>query len=84
MNVIVYSTNTCPYCVKAKTWLSTNNIKFDEIILDNQDDIAKFKKDCPGKNTVPQILINDELIGGCDDLMARQEYVLDLVSGVAV
>ena len=79
MGVIIYSTNTCPYCIRAKTWLNNNNITYDEVILDNQEAITKFKKDCPGKTTVPQILINDELIGGYDELMEKREYVINLL-----
>ena len=81
MNVTVFSTNTCPYCVKAKTWLSENDISYDEIVLDNQDAIIRFKESCPGKTTVPQIIVNDELIGGCDDLMEKQEYVFGILKG---
>lgn len=64
MSIIVYSTDTCPYCIRAKDLLNQKGLLFEEIILDNQEAIAKFKDDCPGATTVPQILINDELVEG--------------------
>lgn len=81
MSVKIYSTNTCPYCVRAKAWLNENDISYNEIMLDNQDAIAQYQQDCPGKKTVPQILVNGELIGGHDELMEKKEYVLNVLKG---
>lgn len=64
MSIIVYSTDTCPYCIRAKALLNQKGLLFEEIILNNQEAIAKFKDDCPDATTVPQILINDELVEG--------------------
>lgn len=76
MNVKIYSTEWCPYCIRAKQWFENHDIDYDEIILDNQDKIEQYRMDCPGKSTVPQIFIESELIGGHDELMEKQEYVL--------
>lgn len=81
MNTVIYSTNSCGYCVMAKAWLKENNISYTEIVLDNQEAISKFKEECPGKTTVPQILISGILIGGYDELMEKQEYVLGILEG---
>jgi len=64
MSIIVYSTETCPYCIRAKDLLNQKGLLFEEIILDNQEAITKFKNDCPGATTVPQILIDDEIVEG--------------------
>ena len=69
----------CPYCVQAKKWLTAHDIVYDEIILDNQEAIAQYRVDCPGKATVPQIFVGDELIGGYDELMEKQAYVLGIL-----
>ena len=74
--VKIYSTKQCPYCVRAKAWCESRNIEYDEIILDNQEAIGQYRTDCPGKATVPQILVNGELIGGHDELMEKRDYVL--------
>ena len=79
MSVLIYSTARCGYCVRAKAWFESKNISYDEIVLDNQEAIAKFKDDCPGATTVPQILVDGELIGGYDTLMEKQEYVIGLL-----
>jgi len=80
MDVTIYSTAMCPYCVKAKTWMIANNILYKEVVLDNKDAINEFKEACPGKTTVPQIIIDEELIGGHDELMEKQEYVLGILN----
>ncbi len=64
MSIIIYSTETCPYCIRAKDLLNEKGLLFEEIILDNQQAITKFKNDCPGATSVPQILIDDELVEG--------------------
>lgn len=79
MNVLIYSTNRCGYCVRAKAWFETQNISYTEIVLDNQEAIKKFQEDCPGKTTVPQIIINEELIGGYDELIQKQEYIIESI-----
>lgn len=64
MNIIIYSTEFCSYCKRAKALLNEKGFLFEEIILDNQEAIAKFKEDCPGATTVPQILIDNVLVEG--------------------
>jgi glutaredoxin 3 len=69
MNVKIYSTSTCPYCIQAKELLMKHDIIFEEILLTTQEAIQNYRKDCPDKTTVPQILIDGVLIGGYDDLV---------------
>lgn len=64
MSIIIYSTETCSYCRRAKDLLNEKGLLFEEIILDNQEAITKFKNDCPGVTSVPQILIDDKLVDG--------------------
>ena len=69
---IVYTSATCPYCVKAKRLLKMLNIEFEEINCDeNFDEMCanlsqKYSQPCI--STVPQIIINDNYVGGYDDL----------------
>lgn len=69
---IVYTSATCPYCVKAKKLLKMLNIEFEEINCDeNFDEMCanlSQKYNRPGISTVPQIIINDNYVGGYDDL----------------
>ena len=79
MAVKIYSTNQCGYCVRVKEWFKARDIEYNEIILDNQEAIAQYRVDCPGMSTVPQIFIENELIGGHSELMEKQEYVLGIL-----
>jgi glutaredoxin 3 len=70
--VIMYSTAYCPFCVRARDLLDSKNITYQDIRIDEQPSkreemIAKSKR-----RTVPQIFINNQPIGGCDDLYALE------------
>ncbi len=76
--VEIYTTNYCPYCVKAKVLLKKKGINFTEIEVKTNQDRLDLVKKSGGKKTVPQIFINDKNIGGCDDLyQLDQENKLD-------
>ncbi len=71
--VVVYSKETCPYCVKAKELLKSKGAEFEEIRIDLQPE----KRDemiarAGGRLTVPQIFIGDLHVGGYDDLFALE------------
>jgi glutaredoxin 3 len=68
--VKVYTTSYCPYCVRAKRLLQSKGIAFEEINLEGKGDELMVLKNRTGLRTVPQIFINDELIGGYDELAA--------------
>ncbi len=67
--VEIYTFSTCPYCVKAKALLESENIAYKEyeISADKETEIAKLKERTACK-TVPQIFVDGQFIGGCDDL----------------
>ncbi|MFH0731657.1 MAG: glutaredoxin family protein [Candidatus Omnitrophota bacterium] len=64
--VTVYSTPTCPYCIKVKQFLKENNVVFEEI--DVSADPAKVEEmiNKTGQMGVPVVLIDDEAIVGFD------------------
>lgn len=66
--VVVYTKAACPYCNLAKELLTARKIPFEEIRIDL--DTAKLEDMIKrsGRRTVPQIFINDQPIGGYDDL----------------
>jgi glutaredoxin 3 len=66
--VTVYVSDWCPYCQRAKGLLSSKNVVFSEI---NVEDDAKLREEMiarSNRRTVPQIFIGDKHVGGCDDL----------------
>ena len=68
--VIIYSTEFCSYCYNAKELLSKKNTAFTEIRVDLQPELRQEMVIKSGRRTVPQIFINGQSIGGCDDLYA--------------
>ena len=66
----VYTTDYCPYCVRAKSLLQSKNINFTEIKVATDEERLALVEKSGGRRTVPQIFINDECIGGFDDLHA--------------
>lgn len=68
--IIVYSKEVCPYCVKAKNLLNRKGAKFTEIKITDDQTKEEMIKKSGGRMTVPQIFIGDFHVGGCDDLYA--------------
>jgi len=71
-SVVVYSSDYCPYCIRAKQLLNSKNIAFKEINVDGEPEIRQQMTEKSGRRTVPQIFINGAAIGGCDDLYALE------------
>lgn len=70
-DVIVYSTDPCPFCSRAKALLTQRGIEFTEIMISRSDDAARDRLVAEtGGYTFPQVLINGTSIGGFDQLAA--------------
>lgn len=68
-NVQIYTTTQCPFCINAKRLLKAKGIEFEEInIGDDEAFMLNRLAEKSGIYTVPQIFVNEEFIGGCDDL----------------
>jgi glutaredoxin 3 len=67
--VEIYTWSTCPFCLRAKSLLNKKGVNFTEYCIDG-DETARLKMSqrANGRSSVPQIFINDQHIGGCDDL----------------
>ena len=70
--VIVYSSDYCPYCMRAKQLLANKGVAFEEIKVDGKPQIRAAMSQKAGRTSVPQIWIGDKHIGGCDDLYALE------------
>ena len=68
--VIIYTKDNCPYCKMAKELLSARHIAFNEIRVDLNESKRDEMMRLSNRRTVPQIFINDQSIGGYDDLAA--------------
>ncbi len=68
-HVEIYTWATCPFCIRAKLLLWWKGAKFIEYKIDGDEDKRdKMAQRSNGKRTVPQIFVNDQHLGGCDDL----------------
>ena len=66
--IIIYATSYCPYCFGAKAFLRSKNVEFEEIdVTDDPPRRAEMERRS-ARRTVPQIFIDDQSIGGYDDV----------------
>ena len=68
--VRMFTTLICPYCIRAKMLLKGKDVVFEEIDISGDDEARAWLVKTTGRRTVPQIFINDEAIGGFDELRA--------------
>ncbi|WP_188636716.1 glutaredoxin 3 [Halopseudomonas pertucinogena] len=69
-DITIYSSNYCPYCIRAKQLLGSKGLAFNEVVVDGQPDLRAEMARKAGRSSVPQIWINGTHVGGCDDLIA--------------
>lgn len=67
MKFTVYSKENCPYCSKVKEVLKLINVDFVVYTLDEQFSKEEFYSEFGNGSTFPQVVINDQHIGGCTD-----------------
>ena len=71
--VEIYTSIMCPYCSRALALLRAKNIVFEQIDVSMSRDLRQAMwSRSGGRTSVPQIFIDDEHIGGCDELMALE------------
>lgn len=69
--VEIYTWSTCPFCLRAKALLDKKNVDYTEYCIDGDTAArAKMSERANGRRTLPQIFIDDQHVGGCDDLYA--------------
>ena len=70
----IYTWQSCPFCKSAKALLEQKGVIYQEYPIDD-DQAARnaMAQRAGGRNTVPQIFINDNGIGGCDDLYSLEK-----------
>ena len=72
--VTIYTTRTCPYCIKAKQLLNSKGVIYEELRTDESVELAdEAVRKSGGIRTVPQIFIEDNHVGGCDELYALEK-----------
>ena len=72
--VRMYTTQVCPFCVRAKALLRQRGVaQIDEVRVDLDPEQRLHMMELTGRRTVPQIFIGDTHVGGCDDLLALDQ-----------
>jgi glutaredoxin len=79
MKALVYSKDACPYCVRAKSLLTRNNVAYEEVIIGKDILREDFLSEFPEQRTVPLIFVEGEKVGGYDNLVEwfnnRKEFL---------
>lgn len=73
--IVIYTWDHCPYCSKALALLRSKNLEFQQVKIDG-DELAReelSKRTKGNRKSVPQVFIDGQSIGGCDDLYALED-----------
>ncbi len=86
MEIKVYTKSACPFCDMTKKWFDENGFEYETILMDNEEERLAFYQSINGikenignppdvrrVNSVPQIFVDGDRIGGYDDLMKYAE-----------
>ncbi|WP_193073326.1 glutaredoxin 3 [Pseudomonas sp. FME51] len=71
-DITIYSSNYCPFCIRAKQLLDRKGAAYNEIRVDGKPDVRAEMTRLAGRTSVPQIWINGTHVGGCDELIALE------------
>lgn len=78
----IYGTEYCGYCTAARMLLKKKGLDYEDILVTNDTAARKRMVERSGRQTVPQIFINDRPIGGFDELYElEQSGDLDQILG---
>ena len=82
-NIEIYTWLSCPFCIRAKALLDQKQVNYQEYAIDGDDvEREKMTVRANGRRSLPQIFINDQHIGGCDELYGLEsEGKLDQLLG---
>jgi glutaredoxin 3 len=70
----MYTTQVCPFCVRAKALLRQRGVaQIEEIRVDLDPSARQSMMELTGRRSVPQIFIGETHVGGCDDLIALDQ-----------
>lgn len=69
-SVVIYTTKICAYCARAKALFTRKGVAFSEIDVSSDDAARTWLIQATGQRTVPQIFINEQSVGGFDEVAA--------------
>jgi glutaredoxin 3 len=68
--IVLYTTQWCGFCIRAKALLDARGLDFDEVSLDDDPAFRQTVWDLGHRWTVPLVLIDGDVVGGYDELAA--------------
>ena len=69
--IVIYTTQVCPYCVQAKRLLNKKGVAFEEVDVSRDTELRRsMVQRSGGRLTVPQIFVDGDHIGDCDEIYA--------------
>ena len=68
MKATVWSKDSCPFCVQAKALLESKGIEFEERNVNKDWTREQLLEAVPNARTLPQIFLDDKLVGGFTEL----------------
>jgi glutaredoxin 3 len=71
-HVFMYTQSYCPFCERARSLLQSKGIDWDEVDLADEPARRAEMIERSGRETVPQIWIDDAHVGGCEELVALE------------
>ncbi len=71
--IVIYGNDSCAYCAAARLLLTKKGLQFDDVVVSSDTERHKEMVRLTGSRSVPQILINDHLVGGFEDLCALEK-----------
>jgi glutaredoxin 3 len=71
--IVMYATGWCSFCARARRLFQLKGVDFEEIDVDEVEGARAEMQQRSGRTSVPQIFINDRLVGGYDDTKALDD-----------
>ena len=72
-DIVIYSAEYCPYCRRARELLDRKGVSYTVRDVERDPRLWNEIAERTGRNTVPQIFIDDRPVGGCDELFALEQ-----------
>ena len=79
-NIRIVSKSDCPFCIRAKDWLDRRGFTYTEDVMDEEETRLSFYQQHK-VHSVPQIFINDKLIGGYTQLLDQGDSLVRRIRG---
>ena len=67
-SVLIYLTQWCPFCQRAKALLTKRKVNFTKVDVDDRPELRSWLVSSSGQRTVPQVFINGQPVGGYTEL----------------